>query len=81
MGIQRMSDATEEVSQVLFQYADLVRKGMNPEDAIMATADSLKQKRMGMMGDTGPVPMMAPEGQGMPPENMQSMMQNIPLTK
>lgn len=69
MGIQRLSDATEEVAQVLFQYADLVKNGMNPDDAILATSDSLKQKRMGMMPDQGMNPML---GQGglMPPDQM-----------
>lgn len=49
MGVQRTQDATAEVAQVLFQYGDLVNQGMNPNDAIMATASGLKQSRMGQM--------------------------------
>lgn len=74
MGIQRLQDATEEVSQVLFQYANLVKNGMSPDDAIMATADSLKNKRMGMMPEEGPIPMVANEG-AMPPEGAPPMME------
>lgn len=47
MGLQRLDNATEDVSQVLFQYADLIQKGANPEDAITATADTLAKKRAG----------------------------------
>lgn len=61
MGVDRMNDATEEVSQVLFQYADLVKKGMKPDDAILATAQSLKDKRGGMLEDQGPIPALAQE--------------------
>ena len=47
MGLQRINNAVEDVSQVLFQYADLVSKGMGPEDAMMATAQTLDQTRRG----------------------------------
>ena len=47
MGLQRIDNAVQDVSQVLFQYADLVSKGMNPEDAMMATAQTLDQTRRG----------------------------------
>lgn len=47
MGLQRINNAVQDVSQVLFQYADLVSKGMNPEDAMMATAQTLDQTRRG----------------------------------
>jgi hypothetical protein len=78
MGVQRLADATEEVSQVLFQYADLVKSGMSPDDAILATADSLKQKRMGMMpggeeGMMGGMPMAAPDG-ALPPMGQEPML-------
>lgn len=59
MGVQRLSNATEEVSQVLFQYTDLIKKGMNPDDAILATADSLAQSRAGQMPQAGPIPEVA----------------------
>jgi len=60
MGLQRLQDAQEEVSQVLFQYAELVKNGMSPDEAIMAVADSLKAKRNGMMEDPGSL--VAPPG-------------------
>lgn len=47
MGLQRIDNAVQDVSQVLFQYADLVSKGMNPEEAMMATAQTLDQTRRG----------------------------------
>ena len=61
MGIQRAIDSIEEVSQVLFGYSDLVKQGMSPDEAILATADSLNQKRAGMLGPEGPIPMAASE--------------------
>jgi len=65
MGMQRLTDATEQVSQVLFQYANLVKQGMTPDDAILATANSLKETQMGMPPQTGPVPGVAPGGMPM----------------
>jgi hypothetical protein len=41
MGVQREHDFIDQVSQTIFQYTDLIEQGMDPEDAIMATADSL----------------------------------------
>lgn len=73
MGLQRLSDATEEVSQVLFQYADLVKNGLSPDEAILATAESLKQKRMGAIPDEGMIPMMAQEGM-LPPEGQEPIL-------
>jgi len=66
MGMQRLEDATEEVAQVLYQYADLVRQGASPDDAVLATAHSLRKKRMGQMSEDAPIPAVAPEGQ-LPP--------------
>lgn len=67
MGLQRLNNATEEVSQVLFQYADLVRKGATPDEAILATAETLKRKRMGQMPEEGIIPEVAQE-EILPPE-------------
>ena len=47
MGLQRIDNAIQDVSQVLFQYADLVSKGVQPEDAMVATAQTLDQSRRG----------------------------------
>lgn len=41
MGIQRTANWTEVVAQVVNQYAGLVEAGANPEDAILATADTM----------------------------------------
>lgn len=56
MGIQRLNDAVEQVSQTLFQYADLVKNGMDPNEAILATANTLKQTQMGMPPEQGMIP-------------------------
>ena len=53
MGLQRLDNAVQDVSQVLFQYADLVSKGIQPEDAIMATAQTLDQTRRGQVPEPG----------------------------
>ena len=53
MGLQRLDNAVQDVSQVLFQYADLVSKGLQPEDAMMATAQTLDQTRRGMAPEPG----------------------------
>ena len=63
MGIQRLESNVEKVSQVLFQYSDLVKQGMDPNEAILATANSLSQPQM----DMGPVPGAMPDG-ALPPE-------------
>lgn len=47
MGLQRLDNAVQDVSQVLFQYADLVNQGLDPENAMMATAQTLDQTRRG----------------------------------
>ena len=68
MGIQRMQSAVEDVSQVLFGYADLVKKGMKPDDAILATASALENKRKGIM----------PPEEMLPALEQQNMMEGIP---
>lgn len=47
MGVQRMQDATQEVAQVLYDYAGLIENGMTPNDALLATAQHLKDTRVG----------------------------------
>ena len=44
MGIQRTANWTEVVAQVVNQYAGLVEAGANPEDAILATADTMQSQ-------------------------------------
>ncbi len=62
MGIQRETNAIEEVSQVLFEYSDLMERGVNPDDAMLATANSLEKKRKGQGPPEQPIPAAAPEG-------------------
>lgn len=51
MGIQRTANWTEVVAQVINQYAGLVEAGANPEDALLATADTMQsQAQPGGMG-------------------------------
>lgn len=47
MGVQRMNNEVENVSQTLFQFAELTKNGMSPQDAMLATAKSLRDKRAG----------------------------------
>ena len=65
MGLQRINDAVQDVSQVLFQYADLVSKGVKPEDAMMATAQTLDQSRRGQVIEPD-ISNMIPEAAAMP---------------
>ena len=51
MGIQRMNNEVENVSQTLFEFAELTKQGMNPQDALMATAKSLRDKKAGLAPD------------------------------
>ena len=66
MGVQRMSDATEEVAQTLFGYAELIKQGMAPDQAMLAMAQSLQDKRMGMAPETGPMQSVVMEQQQPP---------------
>jgi hypothetical protein len=47
MGIQRQQDAVETVTNTLFDYANLVQQGMDPNNAILQTADMMNQRRQG----------------------------------
>ena len=68
MGIQRMNNEVENVSQTLFQFAELTKNGMSPQDALLATAKSLKDKKAGKMPEEPEVnPLMQ---EGMVPENI-----------
>lgn len=49
MGVQRLNTALEDVSQTLFQYAELTKNGMDPNTALMAVAKSMKDKRQGKL--------------------------------
>lgn len=66
MGIQRMQDAVEDVAQVLTEYASLVQQGTESNDALMAVAQNLKDKRAGM-ADTNPIDAMGAQNEMMNP--------------
>lgn len=69
MGIQRMNNEVENVSQTLFQFAELTKNGMNPQDAMMAVAKSLRDKKAGKLPAEPEVnPLMQ---EGMLPEDTQ----------
>jgi len=71
MGIQRSTNALEQTSQVLFNYAELIKQGINPEEAIMQTAEGLKNTQMGVPpAPQGGVPGAGPEAALMGMENM-----------
>ena len=70
MGIQRTQNWVSMVSQAITQYAGLVENGVDPEEAISATADTMArqaqpgagdavQDQMAQLGQTGSVNMMS----------------------
>lgn len=68
MGIQRMNNEVENVSQTLFQFAELTKNGMSPQDALLATAKSLRDKKAGKMAEEPEInPLMQ---EGLVPENI-----------
>jgi hypothetical protein len=68
MGIDRDQDAISSVTQVLFQYTNLVKNGMSPDEAILATANTLQQTQKGGQA--------VPEGEeGIPAAALNSQLQ------
>lgn len=69
MGLQRSNDYVEQVSQTLFQYAELTNAGMKPEEALLATANTLQRSKQ----PSQEAPLPSPEsvapgvGQGVSP--------------
>ena len=59
MGLQRNADYVEKVSQILFQYAGLVKSGMDPRDAIAVTAQQMQSQEI--PGTPPPEEMIMPE--------------------
>lgn len=70
MGFQRETNALKETSQVLMQYANLIDQGMDPQDALFSTAQTLQNTRQGMPLDQAEnavmPPVMPTEQPGMP---------------
>ena len=50
MGLQRLQDAVEETAQVISQYGELLNQGVDPNTALMSTAQTLQDKRAGNIG-------------------------------
>lgn len=48
MGFDRASDALDDTAEVLFNYGKLLESGMDPNEAMLATAQGLQQKRQGV---------------------------------
>lgn len=68
MGIQRMNNEVENVSQTLFEFAELTKQGMSPQDALMSVAKSLRDKKAGLATEEPQVnPLMQ---EGMLPDNV-----------
>ena len=68
MGIQRMNNEVENVSQTLFEFAELTKQGMSSQDALLAVAKSLRDKRAGKTKEEPEVnPLMQ---EGLLPENV-----------
>ena len=77
MGMQREIDMVEQVTQSIFQYAELVNQGMDPQAAVEATAATLNNQRQGIKepgmppavvgADTASGAMNMPMGDAMPP--------------
>lgn len=42
MGIERSQDFVDKVSKTIFQYAEFLDAGMAPDDALLATADTMR---------------------------------------
>ncbi len=43
INIQRNNDMTEQVTQILFQFAGLIEQGIDPEEALAMVTDSMQQ--------------------------------------
>ena len=68
MGIQRMNNEVENVSQTLFEFAELTKNGMSSQDALLAVAKSLRDKKAGKFPEEPDVnPLMQ---EGMVPQNV-----------
>ena len=70
MGIERSSDYVDKIAKVIFQYAELLETGLQPDDALLATADAMQS---GMPSPLGPTGQNMPMDEGMPPEPMPPM--------
>lgn len=67
MRIQRLADMTSQVAGTLFSYANLVKSGMGPDDAIAAVAQNLTAMQNGEAPPVAipPIEEVIPPDQGM----------------
>ena len=76
MGIERELDTLKETSQVLFQYAQLLEAGMDPNEAMLMTAKGLQDTRAGIPLEEQQATQMA---QQMPTQQIPPMGQTPPM--
>jgi hypothetical protein len=74
MGVERNENFLDKVTQIVYQYGELVNGGMDAEDALMATADMVQNPGMqdmqgmqNMQGMAPPQNMAPPQDMGQPP--------------
>ena len=73
MGVQRFEDALQDVAQVLYQFSDLVQNGATPDEAMQATAETLRNTRQGI------VPQLAAGANPDLQQMAQTPMQQMPM--
>lgn len=76
MGMQRELDMVEQVTQSIFQYAELVNQGMDPQAAVEATAATLNNQRQGIQEPGTPPPVVGADSAS----NMMTMGDAMPPT-
>lgn len=76
MGVQRHEDALEEVAQTLFGYNELIQNGATPDDAMLAMAEALRQKRAGGLQQPE-IPGVIPEQSMVPQQGGMGPMPNV----
>jgi len=62
MGVERNTNFVDKVAAIVFQYGELVNGGMDPEDALLTTADMM-QGNTEMPQDTAVAPQLQPNMQ------------------
>lgn len=54
MGLERDRDYVQQVTQAIYTYADLVKNGLSPDEAILATASTMQSQAQGMPIEDNP---------------------------
>jgi hypothetical protein len=45
MNVERSENFTDKVASIVFQYSELVNQGMDPEEALLTTADMMQNNQ------------------------------------